>query len=242
MTQDKKPRQQIIEDLRGKLQELESSFRLLAGAMPEVMPCGLEPLNLLLPGGGFRSGTVVEWLAEGEGTGACGLAFRAVAPWLREDRTCVVVDDSQEFYPVFLAGLGIGLEQVLLVHPASRDAWWALEQALLCRGVAVTVGWLDQVPNRILRRLQLAAETGGGVGVFFRPARVQAAPAWCHVRLLVQALPAAPGGATRRVRLEVLYAKGGRGGGVVEVDIHEETGAVHLAAPLAPAGDARQAT
>ena len=46
----------------------------------------------------------------------------------------------------------------------------------------------------------------------------------------------------RRVRIEVLYCKGGRSEGVVEVDIHEETGDVHLAAPLVPARDARQAT
>src|SRR5262245_12080285 len=242
MARDPRDRQQLIEELRGKLQVLESSFQLAAGRVPDFLPCGIEPLNRLLPGGGFRSGTVVEWLAEGEGTGAGWLAFLAVAPWLGDGRTCAVIDDRQEFYPAFLAALGIGLEQVLIVRATAQDGWWALEQALRCRGVAVTIGWLDRAPNRILRRLQLAAEAGGGVGVFFRPAAARAEPAWCHGRLLVRALPSPAGAAVRRARIEVLYCKGGQGGGGVEVDVHEETGAVRVAAPLAPARDARQAT
>lgn len=254
MTADKNSRRQLLEELRGKLQELEASFRPDAGQTQDVLPTGVGPLNPLLAGGGFRDGTIVEWLTEDEGTGAGMLAFRAVVPWLSAGQTCLVVDERNEFYPAFLAALGIDLEQVLIVRPTAKDMWWALEQALLCRGVAVTVGWLDRAPERILRRLQLAAEAGGGVGVFFRPAHVRTDSAWCHVRLLVQALPKSDTRrpipdprcpmpeSGRRVRIEVLYCKGGKSAGVVEVDIHEETGDVHLAAPLAPARDARQAT
>jgi hypothetical protein len=242
MAPDKHDRRQLLQELRGKLQELESSFRPATGPAQDLLPCGIEPLNPLLPAGGFRNGTVVEWLAEGEGAGAATLAFLAVAPWLHGHRTCVVIDDRQEFYPAFLTALGVSLDQVLIVRATAKDVWWALEQALRCRGVAVTVGWLDRAPNRTLRRLQLAAAAGGGVGVFFRPAAARAEPAWCHVRLLVQALPSPDGVAVRRARVEVLYCKGGQGGGVVEVDVDEETGVVRVAAPLAAARDARQAT
>lgn len=252
--QNKRERSQVLEDLRHKLGELESSFRPGAGAGDAVVPCGIGPLNTLLPGGGLRGGTVVEWLTEEEGTGAGTLGFVSVLPWLREGKACVIVDEKQEFYPAFLSALGIGLEQVLLVRPTPKDVWWALEQALRCRGVAVTVGWLGPVPDRIARRLQMAAEAGGGLGVFFRPAQVRTEPTWCHARLLVRAvgqignLSYAPRGIdfqsvpARRARIEVLYCKGGASGAAVEVNIHEETGAVHLAAPLAPAREARQAT
>lgn len=243
--QNKRARSQVLEELRHKLGELESSFRPSAGAADVALPCGVGPLNALLPSGGLRSGTVVEWLTEAEGAGAAMLGFVSVLPWLGEDRACVIVDEKQEFYPAFLSALGIDLEQVLLVRPTPKDVWWALEQALRCRGVAVTVGWLGPVPNRIAQRLQMAAEAGGGLGVFFRPASVRAEPTWCHTRLLVQAVArgidfqSVP---TRRARIEVLYCKGGASGASVEVEIHEETGAVHLAAPLVPARDARQAT
>jgi hypothetical protein len=242
MTQQHNSRKQVIEELRGKLRDLEASFRPGAGGPADPVPSGIGPLNALLPGGGFRAGSVIEWLAENEGAGAGALAFRAVVPWLREGQTCVVVDDRDEFYPAFLSALGVDLGQVLIVRPAAKDVWWTLEQALRCRGVAVTVGWLGQAPNRILRRLQLAAEAGGGLGIFLRPEQVRAEPAWCQVRLLVQARPAPPGSAARRARITVLYCQGGRGDGSVEVDIHEETNDVRVVASLAPARNARQAT
>jgi hypothetical protein len=269
-------RRQLLEELRGKLQELEASFRPATGRAQEALPTGVGPLNPLLAGGGFRDGTIVEWLTAEEGSGAGLLAFRSVVPWLDAGQTCVVIEKGVgslletsarrhtqkapdpffefEFYPAFLASLGIDLEQLLIVRPSAKDVWWALEQSLLCRGVAVTVGWLDRVPERILRRLQLAAETGGGIGIFFRPAQVRTEPAWCHVRLLVRAMSSIAdvrlqiadfpkqSAIPRRARIEVLYCKGGKSDGVVEVDIHEETGDVYLAAPLAPARDARQAT
>jgi hypothetical protein len=235
-------RRQLVDELRSKLQELEASFRAQRRETPDIAPSGIEPLNDLLPGGGFRNGTIVEWLTGDEGTGACTLAFVSVLPWLRDGQTCVIVDEEQAFHPAFLAALGIDLEQVLMIRPGSKDLWWALEQSLRCRGVAVTVGWLGRAPNRILRRLQLAAETGGGLGVFFRPEVVRAEPAWCQARLLVRAMPSPADSAARRARIEVLYVKGGQGDGMVEVDFHEETGDVRVAAPLAVARNARQAT
>src|SRR4051812_20172621 len=103
MTLNQHTRGQIIADLRGKLPELESSFRPDSGQAPEITPSGIGPLNPLLPGGGFRDGTVAEWLADSEGSGACALAFRAVAPRLAVGRACVVIDEQGEFYPIFLA-------------------------------------------------------------------------------------------------------------------------------------------
>jgi protein ImuA len=256
MAANNEVRQQLIADLRQRLEGLESSFRSSAGGSEDFLPTGLDPLNPLLPGGGFRGGSLVEWLADGEGAGACLLAFLAVRPWLSDGQTCVVIDEKQEFYPAFVAGLGIDLAQLLIVNPGPKDTWWALEQALRCRGVAVTVGNLGQAPHRILRRLRLAAETGGGVGMLLRSAEVRGQPTWSHLRLLATTVPLPPAvfgtaqrmpnateePASRRARIEVLYCQGGKSGGVVEVDIDEETADVRVASPVVPARDARQAT
>ncbi|MGE3808517.1 MAG: hypothetical protein AB7K24_27955 [Gemmataceae bacterium] len=120
------------------------------------------------------------------------------------------------------------------------DALRAREQALRCRGVALTLCWLDRADERVLRRLQLAAETGGGLGMLVRPARVRALPSWADVRLLVCPLPtlAAP---VRRWHVEVVACRGGASGGTVELETDHETDPVHLAAPLAPAAPARHA-
>ncbi len=82
MAHSTEARSQIIEELRRKLEGLESSFRSPTGEAADVLPSGIRPLNPLLPGGGLRNGSLVEWLADGEGSGACMLAFLMVRPWL----------------------------------------------------------------------------------------------------------------------------------------------------------------
>src|SRR5207245_6291702 len=103
--------------------------------------------------------------------------------------------------------------RTLLVCPATQqEACWAIEQCLRCPGVSATWAWVDQrIPTQVHRRWQLAAEVGGGVGLFFRPESARREPAWADLRLLVT--PRAGGqGETRRVRIEVLYRGGGLGG------------------------------
>ena len=214
------PRSPVLDELRHKLAALESSFRPTEDA-GDVFPVGVEGLASVLPAGGFRRGSFVEWLADGEGVGAEMLAFRAVAPVLSGGDACVVVDERGCFYPGAAADLGVALSQLLVVRPKSpRDALWSLEQALRCCGVGVTVGWLGPVSDRALRRLQLAAETGGGLGVFFRPIDVRCQPTWADLRLLVQ-----PESASRRI--EVLYARGGVNGKAVVVGM-EDTGVLQI--------------
>jgi len=45
------------------------------------------------------------------------------------------------------------------------------------------LSWLEA------RRLQLAAEQGGGLGLLIRPEAVRHQPSWADVRLLVEPLP-----------------------------------------------------
>ena len=86
------------------------------------------------------------------------------------------------------------------------------------------------------RRLQLAAEEGGGLGLLVRPQGVQHEPSWAEVRLLVEPLPMSASGHARRMRIRVLRCRGGTGGSAVEVEINDETHTVHSVSRLA--GDA----
>lgn len=108
----------------------------------------------------------------------------------------VVIDPQREFYPPAAVGIGLDLSRLLLVRPDSpAAALWALEQAL--RSPAVAACWcIDSgyfeggfseggFSERALRRLQLAAETGGSLGLLLRPAQVARAPTWASVRFRV---------------------------------------------------------
>jgi protein ImuA len=150
----------------------------------------------------------------------------------------IVVDSRREFYPPALIRFGIPVEQFLVVHAVGNaDHLWALDQSLRCRGVAAVLAWPEQLDGRTFRRLQLAAEEGGGLGLFVRPAMARNAPSWAETRFLVESLPmAAARRGLRRLRICVLRCRGGIGGRSVDVEINDdgyETHSVPLAARLA---------
>lgn len=207
-----------------------------------MVSTGIAPLDQLLPEGGFRRGTLVEWLAAAEGSGVENCALRAVVPVLQSGRVFVVIDPSGEFYPPAAAALGIPPADMLVIRPArAADLLWSLEQALRCPGVGATLCEFERLSDRAFRRLQLAAEAGGGLGLLLRPASVRSQPSWAEVRLLVEPLPASRSSG-RRVRIELLRCRGGMSGGAVELEVSHETNSVHLVSPLvAPVSPRRAA-
>jgi protein ImuA len=195
---------------------------------------GIAELDALLPGGGLVGGSLVEWLAPVEGGGAASLALQGIRPaLLRPHSVWAVVDAAGEFHSPAVASWGISLEAVLLLRPSSvADAAWTVEQCLRCPAVGVT--WLaaEHLPDRVLRRWKIAAETGGGLGVLFRPARVARQASWADVRWLVQSRPAVSAG-SRRLRVELLASRGAFRGGFIEVDVCDATGDVRVVSAVA---------
>lgn len=121
-----------------------------------VVSTGFRPLDALLPAGGVRPGSLVEWLAEGNtvatGAGAATLAA-AVACRLAaagsgdasesaRPQTIVVVDRTGWFHPPAVLPW-LGGERRLVVARVSRDddEIWAIDQALRCTGVAAVLAW-----------------------------------------------------------------------------------------------------
>lgn len=232
-------RPQLIQDLRERIQGIEAGGQRTGGCCASS---GIEALDRLLPNEGLKRGTLIEWVSdgEGEGSGAATLALTVAAHLLREDGTFVTIDHTGDFYPPAAAFLGIPLERTILVRPENRKAaLWAWEQALSCPGVTATFGWIDAIDDRVLRRLQLAAESGGGWGFLLRPPDSQAAPAWAATRIRVS--PLSWLAATRRVseaeRSANLLARHlqvslGRGQ-TIEVELSDEARDVSLLSELA---------
>jgi len=231
-------RSQTVQLLRERIGRLE----LPAAVEPSYLSCGSEVLDGLLPFQ-LRRGVLVEWLSAETGSGASTLALMAAREACQAPRACVVVDRRGEFYPPAAASQGLDLGRLIVVRPQSTaDGIWALDQALRCAGVGAVVNWQDRLDALTFRRLQLAAATGGTLGLLIRPESARREPSWAEVRWLVQPLPTAEGAhARRRLRVELLRARGGAAGGAANVEIDHETGAVRLAASLAPATTDRRA-
>lgn len=121
-----------------------------------VVSTGFRSLDALLPAGGVRPGSLVEWLVEGDGGpgagGAASLAF-AVACRLAaanggeaseqvRPQTIVVVDRTGWFHPPAVLPW-LADERRLVVARPSRDddEIWTIDQALRCTGVAAVVAW-----------------------------------------------------------------------------------------------------
>jgi hypothetical protein len=124
----------------------------------EAVPSGFAAVDALLPAGGLRRGSLVEWLAGGEtaagdvagGAGAVSLAL-AVACRLAaaEPRTIVVVDRAGWFHPpAVMPWLGDSRQLVVARPSHDDDEIWAIDQALRCSGVAAVVAW----PRSVVRQ------------------------------------------------------------------------------------------
>ena len=89
-----------------------------------------------------------------------------------------------------LAAAGVELERILLVQEEDpSQCLWATEQLLRSPACAVVLAWPERIGAGGIRRLQLAAEQGGGIGMLFRPLRSAARSSYAALRLKVTPTP-----------------------------------------------------
>jgi hypothetical protein len=185
-----------------------------ASASPSrpVWSTGRAALDACLPGGGWPTASLIEVLLETAGLGEIQLFLPALvesqrqadgeAPWL------VWIAPPHEPYAPALAQQGIDLRKLLVVRPASAtEALWAAEQALGSGVCAAVLLWLQGTDDRWLRRLKLAAEEGGALGVLFRPERHRFESSPASLRLLMTR-------GEHESQLELIKVQGGRPGPV----------------------------
>ena len=84
-------------------------------------------------------------------------------------------------YAPALAAQNIDTEHLLILHPASPDIPWAIEQLL--RVCGKVLAWPDTLGWNALRRLQLAATEGRSLGMLFRRADAEPSPAALRLAL-----------------------------------------------------------
>src|SRR5580692_4680826 len=176
-----------------------------------VWSTGRSSLDARLPGGGWPTASLIEVLLDHTGLGEVQLFLPALVesqrasgdvPWL------VWIAPPHEPYAPALAQQGIELSRLLIVRPdTATEALWAAEQALGSGVCAAVLLWLKGTDERWLRRLKLAAEAGGALGVLFRPDRHRFESSPAALRLLLT-----PG--DEYPRLDIIKVQGGRPGPV----------------------------
>jgi protein ImuA len=249
-------RSEVLRALAQRIQEIEGN---VPSRRQPPLSLGIGPVDALLPNGCLPAGSLVELLSTADGAGAWTLSLLMAKHVCGEWKVLVLVDGERCFYPPGAAQLGIDLERSLVVRPRTRrDCLLATNQALRCRGVGAVVGWHDQLRTLDARRLQAAAEAGGGVGFVLRPAQALQAPSFANLRLVITPLavgsdpiyrvgaarPDKSGHYERQIRVDVVRCRGGRDGRSVLLEIGNEPGDVRalseVAPPAAPARKARR--
>ena len=184
---------------------------------------GFERLDGALPGGGWPRGALTELLPERAGIGELRLLMPALARLSRGARWVAWIDPPHVPHAAGLHACGLDLTHTLVVHPRTvRERLWALEQALGSGTCAAVLGWPGALDAKTSRRLQLAAEAGGSLGILFREPQAHASASHAALRL---ALAPERGGLT----LTPLKHRGAWPGGALRLS------AAELFAPGRPA-------
>lgn len=165
----------------------------LEHATQPSLATGHAPLDAQLPGGGWPTGTLSEVLHDAVGIGEVTFLANALAKAAEGNRLIAWVNAPYLPYAPALAQAGIPLPRCLVVRPTHReDALWAAEQALKSGACGAVLLWLGhevgarrQDEYAWLRRLQMAAQAGRSMAVFFRPGAAEKLSSPAHLRVVL---------------------------------------------------------
>lgn len=211
MTPPALDRPALLAALRARIGRLE---RGAPGPAPEPVPL-CQALDAALPQGGLARGGLHDLTFPPEEAAGAATGFAALLLG-RTGGTVFWIAEEPDAWPPGLARFGLDPAALVLVRARGADALWAMEEALRSPASAGALLVLARPPDLTAeRRLMLAAQTGGGIGLLLRP-EAEEAPGAALTRWRVASLPGL--GASRhdlgdpRWRVELLRCRGGRPG------------------------------
>jgi protein ImuA len=206
-----------IEELRARIRRLEGA----AGQRRSVLPFGINELDRHLPGGGLALGALHEVAGGGDGAihGAAAALFAAGIAARTRGKVLWCLTRPDLFAPA-LAQAGLMPDRVIYVEAGDeKSVLICFEEGLRHGGLGAVVAEIARLSLTASRRLQLAAESSGTIGIAIRRWRrpVEAAdfgqPTASLTRWRVSVLPATPlpvpGVGRARWQLELIRCRAG---------------------------------
>ena len=225
-----------INSLRAQIEKIEGRSCRLRSALP----FGIAEVDLRLPGGGLGLGALHEVAGGGNGAvdGAVAALFAAGIAARTKGKVLWCIARPDLFAPG-LAQAGLAPDRVIYVEAGDDRAVLAcMEEGLRHGGLGAVVGEVARLSMTASRRLQLAAEGTGSIGIALRRWRRQTEtadfgqPTAAATRWRVSALPSAalpvPGVGRHRWLVELIRARAGESADF-ELEACDDTG--HLAIP-----------
>lgn len=229
-----------IAELRERVQRLEGG----KGRSRTVLPFGLAEVDQRLPGGGLALGCLHEVAGGGNGAvdGAAAALFAAGVATRTRGKVLWCVTRQDLFAPA-LAQAGLLPGRVIFVEAGDEKALLAcMEEGLRHGGLGAVVAEVARLSMPASRRLQLAAESSGTIGIavrrWRRPTEVAdfGQPTASVTRWRVSVLPSAPlpvpGVGRSRWLLELIRCRAGESADF-EVEACDATGRIALPSEVA---------
>lgn len=171
------PDKRLIADLRAKIARMKSAAGA-SGSPAERTPValGADALDAAL-GGGLRRACLHEVAAADESPAAAGFCAAVLARLAGERGIVVWCRRGDELHGPGLAAFGLDAARLIVARPRGEsDLLWSMEEGLRSRAPAAVLGETAGGGAVALRRLQLAAESGGVSALLLRPAGTPPAP------------------------------------------------------------------
>lgn len=161
----------VLAELRERIGQIEGG----AQRARQVLPFGVADVDRTLPGGGLAFGALHEIAGGGGGTvdGAAAALFVAGIAARAHGKVLWCMTRPDLFFPA-VSQAGLHPDRVVFCESDREEqALEAMEQGLSFGGLAAVVGELVRLPMNASRRLQLAAEKTGAMGIVLRRWRRQ---------------------------------------------------------------------
>jgi len=230
----------IVEELRERIQRLEGA----AARRRTVLPFGVKEIDRRLPGGGLALGALHEVAGGGNGAidGAAAALFTAGIAARTRGRVlwCLV---RQDLFAPAIGQAGLSPDRVIYVEASDEKSVLAcFEEGLRHGGLGAVVAEVARLSMTASRRLQLAAEGSGVIGIAIRRWRRQTEaadfgqPTASVTRWRVSVLPSTPlpvpGVGRARWQVELIRCRAGESADF-EVEACDAKGRLALPADLA---------
>lgn len=189
-----RPDPALIADLRARIEGIGGW-----GAHPEhaleAQTFGVDEIDTILPWGGLPKACIHEVAAADISGAAAGFCAVLLARLANEGGTVAWCRRKDGLYGPGLAAFGLDTGRLIVVRARTdKDVFWAMEEGLRSGSLAAVLGEAGSTDSIALRRLQLAAETGGVTALLLRPAGAAIVPGSVTSRWRVGTVSGVPAG------------------------------------------------